>query len=119
MKIAIPVNQQGEGAVIHDSFGRAPYILIYDSSSGESEYVKNEAATKTGGAGVKAAQFVVDQNAKALLTPQCGENAAALLNVAKVKIYKTGSSQVKENLAAFDKNELEELQEYNQGLHGK
>ena len=76
MKIALPVKARSLQAEISDTFGRTEYFLIYDMENKTAEYIDNSAAASQGGAGIKAAQTVVDQNVEALLTPQCGENAA-------------------------------------------
>ena len=49
---------------ICESFGRAPYYLIYDTEKDEATFIDNSAATSTGGAGIKAAQVIVDSGAK-------------------------------------------------------
>ena len=73
MIIAIPVNENRDDTDICVSFGRAPFFLFHDTDTGKSELVSNSAAQAPGGAGIKAAQFVVDKGAKALITPRCGE----------------------------------------------
>ena len=40
------------------------------------EILDNPAAQAEGGAGLQAAQFLVDQQAEALITVRCGQNAA-------------------------------------------
>jgi len=63
-------------------------FLIYDTETKESIFLDNGAAASTGGAGIKAAQTIVDNKVNALLTPRCGENAANVLKSADIKIYK-------------------------------
>ena len=77
MKIVIPVDAKTLESNICASFGRAPYFLIYDTETKESVFINNSAAASTGGAGIKAAQTIVDNNANALLTPRCGQNLYA------------------------------------------
>ena len=71
MKIAIPVDEKSMGTNVCVSFGRTPYFLIYDTESKESSFINNSAASSSGGAGIKAAQTVVDSKADVLLTPRC------------------------------------------------
>ena len=118
MKIAIPVEEKTLESSICASFGRTPYFLIYDTETKESTFIDNGAAASTGGAGIKAAQTVVDQKANILLTPRCGENAADVIKSADIKIFKTTSASVKDNIAAFVDGKLPLLDEIHAGFHG-
>ena len=88
MKIALPVKAKSLQAQVSDTFGRTEYFLIYDTENKTAEYIDNSAAASQGGAGIKAAQTVVDQKVEALLTPQCGENAARVMQPNGIRIYK-------------------------------
>ena len=118
MKIAIPVDEKTMETSVCASFGRAPYFLIYDTETKESVFLDNSAAASQGGAGIKAAQTVVDSQVGALLTPRCGENAAEVINAARIKIYKTNSNSIKDNIAAFEAGKLSLLDEIHAGFHG-
>ena len=116
MKIAIPVEDYE--TEICQSFGRAPMFLIYDTETKEKKLLDNSGIAVQGGAGIKAAQVVVDQRAEALLAPRCGENAAKVLQGANVKLYQTEGLSVDENIRAFEKNRLQELTDIHPGFHG-
>ena len=103
MKIAMPVDEKTMDSNLCVSFGRTPYFLIYDTETKESIFIDNSAAASQGGAGIKAAQAVVDSQVGALITPRCGENAAEVFNAAKIKIYKMMNSSIKDNIAALRK----------------
>ncbi|PKM85710.1 MAG: dinitrogenase iron-molybdenum cofactor biosynthesis protein [Firmicutes bacterium HGW-Firmicutes-11] len=118
MKIAIPMDDKTMEGDVCISFGRAPYFLFYDIETKDVVFIENSAATSQGGAGIKAAQMVVDNQVDALLTPRCGENAAEVLNAANVKIYKTSSASVQDNIAAFEEGTLPLLDEIHAGFHG-
>ena len=66
MKIAIPVDEKTLESNVCVSFGRTPYFLIYDVETKESIFIDNSAAASTGGAGIKAAQIIVDNKADVL-----------------------------------------------------
>lgn len=117
MRIAIPVDEDSMQTNVCQSFGRAPYFLFYDTESEESEFLDNSAAASQGGAGIKAAQWVVDQKVRALLTPRCGQNAADVLKAAGIRIYKTCSSSLQENIDAFTDQKLKVLEEVHPGFH--
>ncbi|WP_352400992.1 NifB/NifX family molybdenum-iron cluster-binding protein [Anaerotignum sp.] len=119
MKIAIPMNDMNMDAEVCVSFGRAPYFLIYDTEKKEALFSVNKAATAQGGAGIKAAQEILDQNAQALLTVRCGENAAEVFKAAEIQVYKTTKLTAKENIEAFEKGELAVMTHFHAGFHGR
>ncbi|SMC34504.1 NifB/NifX family molybdenum-iron cluster-binding protein [Papillibacter cinnamivorans] len=118
MKIAIPVDENKPSTGVCVSFGRAPYFMIFDTVSGENVFMDNSAAASQGGAGIKAAQFIVDAGAEVLLTPRCGENAAQVLSAAGVRMYKTTAGSASDNVAAFRAGNLQPLLETHPGFHG-
>lgn len=119
MKIAIPVEDKTLQSKVCISFGRTPYFLIYDAETKQSDFLDNSAAASQGGAGIKAAQAIVDTGAVVLITPRCGENAAEVLKAADIKMYKTMNDIVMDNIEAFTKGSLNELSEIHAGMHGR
>ncbi|MGI6732141.1 MAG: NifB/NifX family molybdenum-iron cluster-binding protein [Anaerovoracaceae bacterium] len=119
MKISIPTDEKSLDSNVCVSFGRTPYYLIYDTDTEESVFIDNSAATSAGGAGIKAAQIVVDSKANVLLTPRLGENAAEVLKAADIKIYKTAPGNALENILQFIDGKLALLEEIHAGFHGK
>lgn len=117
MKIAMPVNDKSMNSCVCESFGRTPYFLIYDMETKKYDFIENEAANSQGGAGIKAAQIIVDCKINALLTPRCGKNAADVIDASDVKIYKTIGSSVESNLENFGSNNLQVLTEVHAGFH--
>lgn len=118
MIIAIPVDDNNLETNVCISFGRTPYFLIYDTENKKSEFILNFAADSKGGAGIKAAQIIVDNKVDSLLTPRCGENAADVLKAADIKLYKTTSTSLNETIDAFVSGKLSLLDEIHSGFHG-
>lgn len=116
MKIAVPVDENRKDVCV--SFGRTPYFLFHDTETGAEEFVENPAAQAPGGAGLKAAQCVADNEADVLITVRCGENAAEVLKAAEIKIYKAAGGDAAENIKAFKEEKLEELTHFHAGFHG-
>jgi len=116
MKIAIPVDNESMEANVSVSFGRSTYFLIYETDNQKFEYFKNEAANSQGGAGIKAAQFLVDANIDILLTPRCGENAANVFSETNIKLYQTRGTSIPYNLNAYLGGELMQLKEIGASL---
>jgi predicted Fe-Mo cluster-binding NifX family protein len=116
MIVAVPVYDDDKTVCL--SFGRTPEFLFFDTESNEKRYVKNPAADAAGGAGIKAASFVVDEKADALLTPRLGTNAADVLVEAEIKIYKTESTDTDGELNKLKEGTMEELVDFHAGFHG-
>lgn len=117
MKIVMPVDDKSIESNICQSFGRTPYFLIYDTETEESIYVDNSAIATQGGAGIKAAQLIVDQKAKGLITPRCGEKAAAVIKAANIEMYKAMDGSALDNIKAFKDNKLSDLEDIHPGFH--
>ena len=116
MKIAIPVDENKKDICV--SFGRTPFFLIHDAQTNTTAYIANPAAEAAGGAGLKAAQAVVDQEADILITVRCGENAAEVLKAAEIAIYKSEGTDAEENIRAFKEGRLAELTHFHAGYQG-
>ena len=118
MKIAIPVDEKSLESKVCISFGRTPYFLIYDTDTKEDVFIDNLATSSSGGAGIKAAQLIVDNKVDVMLTPRCGENAANVLMAADTDIFKTITASAKDNIDSFIAGELSLLDEVHEGFHG-
>ncbi|MEA4921169.1 MAG: NifB/NifX family molybdenum-iron cluster-binding protein [Clostridiaceae bacterium] len=117
MKLAIPVESESLQAPVCASFGRTPFYALYDTETDTCEFLDNSALSSQGGAGIKAAQTLVDHSAEAIITYRCGDNAAQVLNAAKIEIFKAQDGTVIENIDKFKKAELSPLSEIHSGLH--
>ncbi|NLT15117.1 MAG: dinitrogenase iron-molybdenum cofactor biosynthesis protein [Clostridiales bacterium] len=117
MRIAIPADENAASTDVCISFGRTPYFMIFDTDTKETTFLENTAAASEGGAGIKAAQIIVDSKATVLLTPRCGENAAEVLKAADIKIYKTITGSAMDNMEAFLNGKLSLLGEIHPGMH--
>lgn len=115
MKVIIPVDEDKKVCPI---FARSPQFAIKDMASGKIEYVDNIAKNAQGGAGLKAAQAIVDLGANAIITVRLGENSAQILNVANIDIYKASGEDVEENFKLFESDKLEKLTHFHAGYQG-
>ena len=118
MIVAIPVENKEAVGKVCPSFGRAPYYMIYNSGDMTLSFMDNEAAAAAGGAGIKAAQLLVDAKVEAVATPRCGKNAAEVLEGANIKIFKTSGDDLKGNMDSLSKDSLPVLNSFHAGFHG-
>jgi len=70
------------------------------------EAVPNPAMSASGGAGIQAAQFVIEQGAQAVLTGNVGPNAFNVFQAAGVPIYLLGGGTVREAVEAYESGQI-------------
>jgi len=111
MKIALTSN----GSTIDDKldlrFGRSSYFIIYDLNSEKFKTVNNKGAISSGGAGIAAAQQLIDEGVEAVITGNVGPNAYELLKDANIKMYKGEKISLNLLIDKYKKEELDEIKE--------
>lgn len=117
MIIAMPVEGKSMDSKISDNFGRTEFYLLYDDKTDEATFLENTAAKSQSGAGIEAAQILVDNNIDVLITPRCGKNAADVLKSGNIEIYKSNTNSVKENLEDLKSDKLSKLIDIHPGFH--
>lgn len=110
MKIAITSSGENLDNEIDLRFGRAKSFIIYETNDDSFEFIDNvqnlEAAQ---GAGIQAAQNVVNKDVEAVITGHCGPKAFKVLSASGVKVYTTEISKISDIIEKFKNNELQEL----------
>jgi predicted Fe-Mo cluster-binding NifX family protein len=117
MKIA--VSSQGEhlDAPASPVFGRCPTYLFVVPETMEFEAVPNPAMNQGGGAGIQAAQFVVNQGAEAVLSGNLGPNAFDVLQAANVPGFLVSEGTVRQAVEAYKAGQLQPMGGPNVGAH--
>jgi predicted Fe-Mo cluster-binding NifX family protein len=88
MKIAVTAQGCELESELDPRFGRASCFIVVDTDSGEHEIVDNtQNLNAAQGAGVQAAQTIVNQRVDAVLTGHCGPKAFSVLDRAGIKVY--------------------------------
>lgn len=100
-------------------FGRAPFFIIAETETENLEVVENEAVRFSGGAGISAAQTVVNKGISAVVTGNVGPKAMSVLQAAGISMFRGSPGSVKENLEQFKKGLLEEIQDASQPSGGR
>lgn len=112
MKIAITSLGGTKDSKIDTRFGRCSDISILSEEGELIKSVANPGAQARRGAGVRAAQKLVDEEVKILITGNIGPNALNLLQQSNIKVFIAPAGL--KAIEAFDKyqnNDLEEAQE--------
>ncbi len=109
MKLVIPANGVDLDAPTSPVFGRCQTFIFVNPETLEFEALPNPAAAASAGAGVQAAQLVIQQGAQAVLARSLGPKAFGLIQSAGVTAYVLEGATVREALLAFKSKRLTRL----------
>ena len=111
MKICVTSTGSDLDSIIDNRFGRCLYFIFVDSKN----FKKFDAVSNTGtgamrGAGITAAQIVVNQGAEVVITGNIGPNAFGVLGTSGIRIFQAVSgTKIKDVLTAFKQEQLPEI----------
>ena len=108
MKICVSAVAGNLDAQVDPRFSRCAYYMIVDSETMQFEAVLNTAAGAMSGAGIQAAQSIVNRKVDVLITGNVGPNAFQVLSSAGIKVVPNASGTVVEVIERYKKGELEE-----------
>jgi predicted Fe-Mo cluster-binding NifX family protein len=117
MKIAISAQGEDLDAPASPVFGRCPNYVFVDTETFEFEVVPNPAMSQGGGAGIQAAQFVMNKGAEAVLTGNLGPNAFQVLQAAGVLSYLVVDGTVRQAVEAYKAEQLQPMDRANVAAH--
>ena len=107
MKLAITATGPDLSTAVDQRFGRARYLLIVEMPGRTVKAIDNLAGINAAqGAGVQAAQSVVDNQAEVLITGHCGPKAFRALRAAGIEVYLTPEGTVAEAIDRFEAGQL-------------
>ena len=110
MIVAISVVSTLPDAPLDTHFGRATAFLLGDTDTGQRQMMANPAANSSGGAGVQAAEFIIQQGAKAVISGSFGPKAYEVLAAANVSMYQAKSNSVDSLLRQYQDGALEPVE---------
>lgn len=107
MKIAVSSKGKNLEAEIDPRFGRAAYFILVDPETMAFEAIENQQNLQLPqGAGIQAAQTLVEQGAEILLTGNCGPKAFRILKVTGVKVAVGVTGSVQEAINRFKEGRI-------------
>jgi len=125
MKVILSATSPSFDADIDPRFGRGAYLVVVDTDTLKWEAHPNPGINASGGAGIKAAQFVNDQNAVAVISSDFGPYAFDALQAAGIAMYLYGGClTVAQAIERFKDGQLEQVGEpsrgeYDSGHYGR
>ncbi|MBU7031110.1 MAG: NifB/NifX family molybdenum-iron cluster-binding protein [Theionarchaea archaeon] len=112
MKIGIPATDKTLESQVDARFGRCPYFIIVNTQKDDFKVIPNGAAQTSGGAGIQAAQNLVNEGVEAVIGANFGPNAFTTLFHGGVRIF-NGSGSISTVIEQFKNNELTEMKDSN------
>lgn len=112
MKAAISVTEPRLDAALDARFGRAKAFVVVDTETDEWQGYANPAAGATGGAGVQAAEFVVERDVAAAISGAFGPNAYDVLSAANIAMYRAETGTAAELVQQLKDGALEPVKSY-------
>ena len=107
MRIAVTATGPELSSPIDQRFGRAKYLLMVDTPERTVLAIENHAGMNAAqGAGIQAAQSVIDNKATILITGHCGPKAFRALKAAAVDVYLAPGGTVDEAISRFEAGDL-------------
>jgi len=117
MKIVVTASGASLDAPASPVFGRCPAYVFVDTETLAVEAQPNPAINAGGGAGIQAAQYVIEQGAQAVLTGNVGPNAFDVFQAAGVPVYLIGEGTVRQAVEDFRAGRLQPVENANVAAH--
>ena len=117
MKICVSASSNSLDADVDSRFGRCPYFVIVDSDTMEFDVVSNNSTNASHGAGIQAAQTVVNSGAKVIITGNVGPNAFKVLSATGIKVITGVSGSIRSAVEKYNNCELHETTNPTVGGH--
>lgn len=109
MKVAFSVSGNDLSALLDMRFGRCAGFLVLDTETNAFEVVPNQQnAQAAQGAGIQAAECVLNTGADVLVSGHCGPKAFKVLQAGGVRIFNAESRPVADLVEAWKRGELVE-----------
>lgn len=106
MKVIVTAKGNDPDSAFSPVFGRCPIFVSVDTETMDFEWAVNPALDAGGGAGIQAAQYVVDAGAAAIVTGMVGPNAYRVLAEAGVAVHTFDGGTVRQAVEAFKAGRL-------------
>ena len=106
MKVCVTAMGNNLDAEVDPRFGRSQYFIFVDTDTMAFEAVENAAVAAPGGAGIQAAQTVVNKGADVLISGNIGPNAFQVLSNAGVKVATGAYGTVREAIEMYKNGKL-------------
>ncbi|MFP4362765.1 MAG: NifB/NifX family molybdenum-iron cluster-binding protein [Spirochaetia bacterium] len=116
MKVAFPADERiNEGTRLDRRFGRALGFMVFDTDNSDFDWLDNEQNIDSPkGAGIQAAQHLINNDVNSIVVQNIGPKAFDLLNKFHISIYAAGKyTIIDQAYKAFLESRLSKLTDPN------
>ena len=115
MKIAICSQSNNVEATVDSRFGRTAFFAIYDDAVKQWDFIGNQQNLQAAqGAGIQAAQAIVDADVDVLIASNVGPKAMAALSANGVAVFKIAPGQtLEQTITEYQAGNLTQMQQAN------
>ncbi|MBN2015220.1 NifB/NifX family molybdenum-iron cluster-binding protein [Candidatus Dojkabacteria bacterium] len=103
MKLAICVDEKGENAEVSEVFGRCNFFAVYDTLAENLTFIENPGASQQRGAGIAAAQTLLDNKVEKVYCVNIGPNTQQAVTQGNIKIELVKNQTIKDILKDIQK----------------
>lgn len=118
MKIAISSMGTNLESDIDPRFGRCNNFIIIENSNLSFKFFENKAQYEGHGAGISAAQFLINHKVDVVISGNIGPNAFQALSSANIKMY-IGSGVIRNAIEKFNNGNLSPLTQPSKSMYGR
>ncbi|MFA5290062.1 MAG: NifB/NifX family molybdenum-iron cluster-binding protein [Candidatus Izemoplasmatales bacterium] len=109
MIIALPTLGNTLDSPVSPQFGRTPYFCLYDLESDSVRFIRNDATESQGGAGVKAADLIVNMGVEILIAQNVGEKALHVFRQSGIEIYVSRANHITLDIERYKSGKLTKI----------
>jgi len=111
MRVAVTAQGPTPDSLIDPRFGRARYLIVVDTDTGEHAAVDNVVNLNAAqGAGIQTGKKVVEWKAQAVITGHVGPKAFSVLSAGRVAVYTGAAGTVTQAVEQFKAGSLQRTQ---------
>ena len=104
MLVAIASNENHLKGIVDPHFGRCDWYCIYNTNSGEKEFIENPARYLEEGAGCQSAEMLVKQNIKMVVAGRFGSKVVEIFKTNNIQMVIPSNETILENILNQFKN---------------
>ena len=109
MKIGISSSGSDSSSRLDMRFGRCSFFAIHDTDTETTEFIENPAQAASGGAGIAAAQEMINRDVEAVITGNMGPNAFNVFANSDIKVYRCATVPIDNAIQLFLESRLEQI----------
>jgi predicted Fe-Mo cluster-binding NifX family protein len=111
MTVAISATNPSLDASVDPRFGRCQYFLLIEPDTMSFTTERNMSKGAVSGAGISAAQYLVNKGIRTIITGRVGPNAFDVLSSAGIKIMTGAQGTVRETLEKYMNGQMQSMTE--------